>query len=101
MDPRYEEIVGRIMREQKTVGRFRKARRPRRIEGGRLVIGATYNNQAICYWNSSQCVNARDLRAMYEEAKAMDLETPLHVYGGCCLIADTHPSTFTFHQIAP
>jgi hypothetical protein len=92
-----EGAAAKIMSQQRVVGRYRKARHPRPVDGS-LVIGATYNNQAVLLWHTDEPIGVDTLRSMYHEARELGLETPLQVYGRCCLIADDGRS-FTFHQI--
>lgn len=89
------ELAAKIMARQRIVGRYRKARHPRAIKGGRFTIGATYNNQAVCLYPE---VDRRILEEMFGEVMELNLARPIHIYGHTCTMWDGGRS-FVFHQI--
>lgn len=96
-----QEAAAKIMSRQRVVGRYCRARHPRTVDNGFHVIGATYNNEAVCLWYPSHHSDEVDrdvLIAMFVEAKELGLATPIHVYGRCCAIVGDDRS-FVFHQI--
>jgi hypothetical protein len=90
-----DTLTTKIMARQRSVGRYRKARHPRTMDGGKYVIGTTYNNQAICFIPEA---DRHNLSEMFHEVHNLGLERPIHVYGHSCTIwADRR--SFIFHQI--
>ena len=67
---------------------------------GKYVIGSNARNEAIALcWNgrTKSKVDRAILRAMFEEAKALELQKPLRVYGTTCSVGETE--SFRFCQI--
>jgi adenine-specific DNA-methyltransferase len=70
-----------------------------RLEG-EYVIGHNARREAICLkWNgrADSTVTRDVLVAMFEEAKKLNLNRPLRVYGSTCVVAET--DSFRFCQI--
>lgn len=70
-----------------------------RVEG-EYVIGRNARREAICLkWNgrTDSTVTREVLVAMFEEAKKLNLNRPLRVYGSTCVVAET--DSFRFCQI--
>lgn len=72
----------------------------RRITGKDWVVGANSRGEGIALvWNgkTDSRVTAEILNAALEEAEALELKTPLRVYGRTCTISETR--SFRFCQI--
>jgi len=67
---------------------------------GAWVVGVNHRNEALCLkWDAPDggMTTEEDLRAMFEEAYALGLSTPIRVYGDACEVFED--DSFVFLQI--